>query len=66
MPGMDGATFLAELRKDDALRGICVVVLSAWAEQFAGDADVITLVKPARMAELRPLIDAATRRRSPP
>ena len=38
MPVMNGSEFLAAMREDSKLRGIPVVILSAWVREWTGHA----------------------------
>jgi len=66
MPVMNGTQFLVEQKSDPRLRGIPVVILSAWARDWKGDAlgvDAV-LAKPIDPERLVMLVDRYCDRRS--
>lgn len=57
MPVMNGSQFLARKRWNPRLRGIPVVILSAWSRQWAGAMDAVeVLSKPVDLDRLLQLV----------
>jgi two-component system alkaline phosphatase synthesis response regulator PhoP len=63
MPEMDGRTFLAELRRDEELRDVQVVVLSGAEDAHSVASDSVR--KPLRLNTLLGLLERASIRATP-